>query len=119
MDTPACPRPGDPRQQEILDSLILIRDKLLLLKCDDTTHIKSQDVLNLYDELLEQVRQLGETNALNDTPGETQRVFSLIHPSIRICAVIVLTLTCMPSGQSPRELLPAHLARVHDDRSQQ
>jgi hypothetical protein len=60
MDSPSCPPPKDAREQQILDHLVAIQDKLLLLKADRTTYIRSQDVIPLYDETIEQVRQLNE-----------------------------------------------------------
>ena len=63
MDTPAVPLPDDAREQAILDRLTVIRDSLLLLKGDRTTYIRSQDVIPLYDETLEQVKQLNTTRA--------------------------------------------------------
>ena len=74
MDTPACLQPRDSQEQEILDGLVLLRDKLLLLKRDNSTHMKSQDVLDLYDELVGLVRQLGEIRATHPFGSEeTQR----------------------------------------------
>lgn len=58
MDSPAVNLPLEPREQPILDQLLLIRDALLLLKQDKSTYIKSQDVLPYYDRVIEQVQQL-------------------------------------------------------------
>lgn len=63
MDTPAIPAPRDSREQAILDRLVTIRDKLLLLKQDRTTYIRSQDVIPLYDETITQVKDLLATRA--------------------------------------------------------
>jgi len=60
MDTPAIPLPKDERERQILDKLTVIRDKLILLKRDRTKYIRSQDVMVLYDELIEQVKHLNE-----------------------------------------------------------
>lgn len=60
MDTPAVPMPKDERERQILDKLTAIQDKLLLLKRDRTQYIRSQDVMLLHDQLVEQVRQLNE-----------------------------------------------------------
>ena len=60
MDTPATPLPKDERERQILDKLTVIRDKLILLKRDRTKYIRSQDVMVLYDELIEQVKHLNE-----------------------------------------------------------
>ena len=75
MDTPAIPLPRDDREREILVKLEAMRDRLLLLKRDRTKYIRSQDVLQLYDETIEQVRLLREVRAgRND--GENRRWFS-------------------------------------------
>jgi hypothetical protein len=57
-DSPVFKTPTDPREQPILDNVLGIRDKLLLLKQDKSTYIKSPDVISLYDEVLEQVSHL-------------------------------------------------------------
>ena len=61
METPAIPPPKDSREQEVLDKLVLIRDRILLLKQDRTNYIRTQDVMALYDETVEQVRHLNES----------------------------------------------------------
>jgi hypothetical protein len=58
MDTPAIPMPRDPREQAILQKLQLIRDRLLLLKQDRTNYIRTQDVMPLFDETMDQVKEL-------------------------------------------------------------
>ena len=63
MDTPAVPLPEDAREREVLDRLVLVRDQLLLLKRDRTTYIRSQDVLPLHDEAIEQVKALNAIRA--------------------------------------------------------
>lgn len=50
--------PRDPREQAILQKLELIRDRLLLLKRDRTNYIRTQDVMPLFDETMDQVREL-------------------------------------------------------------
>lgn len=63
MDTPAIPLPREPREQAVLERLSIIRDQLLLLKRDRTTYIRSQDVIPLYDETIEQVKELNDVRA--------------------------------------------------------
>lgn len=58
MDTPAVPLPRDPRERIILDQLVMIRDQLLLLKQDRTNYIRAQDVMPLFDQTMEQVKEL-------------------------------------------------------------
>lgn len=57
-DSPFAAAPLDPREKPVLDSILIIRDKLLLLKQDKSTYVKSQDVLPLYEQVIEQVSKL-------------------------------------------------------------
>jgi hypothetical protein len=50
----------DPKEQPILDKLQAIRTQLELLKRDRSTYVRSQDVLQLYDQVIEQVMILNE-----------------------------------------------------------
>ncbi|KAF2127129.1 hypothetical protein P153DRAFT_296119 [Dothidotthia symphoricarpi CBS 119687] len=59
-DSPIVRIPLDPKEQPILDKLQSIRTQLELLKRDRTTYVKSQDVLSLYDQVVEQVMVLNE-----------------------------------------------------------
>jgi hypothetical protein len=59
-DSPLPRIPLDPKEQPILDKLQSIRTELELLKRDRSTYVKSQDVLKLYDEVIEQVIILNE-----------------------------------------------------------
>lgn len=60
MDTPAIPPPTDAQEQQVLDRLVLVRDKLLLLKQDRRQYIRTQDIIPLYEEVIEEVRALNE-----------------------------------------------------------
>jgi hypothetical protein len=57
-NTPVLSMPLDPREQPILDELLLIRADLDLLKQDRSTYIKSSTVIPLYDRVVEQVTKL-------------------------------------------------------------
>jgi len=59
-DSPLPRIPLDPKEQPILDSLLSIRTQLELLKRDRSTYVRSQDVLQLYDQVIEQVQVLNE-----------------------------------------------------------
>lgn len=59
-DSPAVRIPLDPKELPILDKLLAVRTKLELLKQDRSTYVKSQDVLELYDAVVEQVVILNE-----------------------------------------------------------
>lgn len=57
-DSPAVRIPLDPHEQPILDRLLSIRTELELLKQDKSTYVKSQDVINLYNQVVDQVELL-------------------------------------------------------------
>jgi hypothetical protein len=76
-DSPAPRIPLDPKEQPILDKLLAVRTKLELLKQDRSTYVKSQDVMDLYDQVIEQVEVLNElrtTNRLEQNRGTCLRV---------------------------------------------
>jgi hypothetical protein len=60
MDTPSFPPPRDATEQDILDNLVAIRDKLQLLKHNRKTYMQKQDIIPLYQDTIEQVRRLTE-----------------------------------------------------------
>lgn len=73
-DTPTLHAAVDPREQPILEKLLVIRDELTLLKQDRSTYVKSSDVMSLYERVHEQVHLLTEIRA--DKPKEqTQGTF--------------------------------------------
>lgn len=72
-DSPAVQAPLDPKEQPILDRILIIRDKLSLLKQDKSSYIKSHDVLQLYDQLIKQVHLLNVLREEQDKPLEQNR----------------------------------------------
>lgn len=52
------PLPRDPRERAILDKLVVTRDHLMLLKQDRTNYIRTQDVMPLFDQTMDQVKEL-------------------------------------------------------------
>jgi hypothetical protein len=60
MDTPKIPAPRDEGEKQVLEKLVTIRDQLQLRKLDRTTYVRTQDVMVLYDQTVEQVRSLNE-----------------------------------------------------------
>jgi hypothetical protein len=71
-DSPAPRIPLDPKEQPVLDKLLSIRTQLELLKGDRSTYVKSQDVIDLYNQLIEQVVVLNDlrtTNRLEQSRG--------------------------------------------------
>lgn len=75
-DSPAVQAPLDPKEQPILDQILIIRDKLSILKRDRSTYIKSHDVLELYDQLIQQVHLLNVVREEQDKPLEQNRGMS-------------------------------------------
>jgi hypothetical protein len=71
-DSPLPRIPLDPKEQPILESLQSIRTELELLKRDRSTYVKSQDVLKLYDQVMEQVvilNEIRQTKRLEQNKG--------------------------------------------------
>lgn len=88
-DSPAFRGVIDPLERPILDSLLKTRDELLLLKSDKTRYIKSQDVLELYDRILVQVRAL---NAIRETkPQEQNRLDTVLDDCLQLISLFFLT----------------------------
>lgn len=82
-DSPAVQAPLDPKEQPILDQILIIRDKLSLLKGDKSSYIKSHDVLELYDQVIEQVHLLNIIREEQDKPLEQNRGASLQRAATR------------------------------------
>ncbi|KAH7325782.1 hypothetical protein B0I35DRAFT_421169 [Stachybotrys elegans] len=90
MDTPAVPAPRDAREQEILERLQLVRDQLLLLKRDRTTYIRSQDVLPLYGQTIEEVKRLNDIRAETGN-REENRVDKVLESCFQLLSLSYLT----------------------------
>ncbi len=122
MDTPKIPGPRDEGERQVLEKLMAIRDQLQLRKLDRTTYVRTQDVMVLYNQTIEQVRILSEirngkpveenqgTVTLNNQPRHPQ-------PSDSLSRAILAN--PLYSGQNSRQRLPAALALLHDNRPQQ
>lgn len=77
--------PKDSREREILEELTAIRDQLLLLKQDRTKYIRGQDVQQLYDRAIEQVKQLNNVRKgleHSENRGESNSTLLLSLPSV-------------------------------------
>lgn len=72
-DSPTVRPLSNPKEQPILDSVLHIRDRLSLLKQDKTTYIKSQDVIALYNDVIEQVHLLNVIREEHGKPLEQNR----------------------------------------------
>ena len=64
-DSPVTHAPVPAQEKPILEQLLLVRDKLLLLKQDKSTYVKSQDVIPLYDQVIYQVHLLNDSRPKN------------------------------------------------------
>lgn len=82
-DSPVTNAPVGPQEKPILDKLLLIRDKLLLLKQDKSTYVKSSDVLPLYEEVIEQVC------ILNDVRGPEHLLQTRVDTVLDDCLQLV------------------------------
>ncbi|KAK3680619.1 hypothetical protein B0T22DRAFT_485522 [Podospora appendiculata] len=90
METPALPMPKDAQEKNILGELTLIRDQLLLMKRDRSNYIRSQDVLPLYERVVEQVRQLNEIRK-GAHPGET-RLDRVLESCLQLLSLFFMTI---------------------------
>ncbi len=115
-DSPAVRAPLDPQEAPILDRVLLLRDKLSLLKQDRSTYIKSNDVLRLYDEVIEQVHQLNKIREEHGKPLEQNRGPSTAETMFYI-RLRLIRFAC--SGQCARGLLPIDLSLLLDHWSKQ
>ncbi|EEY14512.1 conserved hypothetical protein [Verticillium alfalfae VaMs.102] len=91
MDTPTFPPPKDAAEQEVLDSLVSIRDKLQLLKQDRKTYMQKQHVIPLYQETVEQVRRLNESRS-GDQKIEENRVDRVLDSCFQLLSLCFMTI---------------------------
>lgn len=90
--------PKDEREREILDKLTVIQDKLLLLKRDRTNYIRTQDVMELQDQFVEQVRQVNDIRK-GEHKGENRcmpnQVVRAGHHQLTLIAVDKVLESCL------------------------
>ncbi|XWX01603.1 hypothetical protein V2A60_009631 [Cordyceps javanica] len=91
METPAIPMPRDARELAILQRLTEIRDRLLLLKQDRTTYIRSQDIIPLYDQTIAQVKELNAIRAETGASDEN-RVDKVLEGCFQLLSLFYLTI---------------------------
>ncbi|KAH8893511.1 hypothetical protein GQ53DRAFT_718252 [Thozetella sp. PMI_491] len=90
METPQVPMPKDARERDILERLTAIRDQLLLLKMDRTKYIRTQDVMVLYDQLIEQVKQL---NAVRHGANKSEnRLDKVLESCFQLISLFFMTI---------------------------
>lgn len=115
-DSPAVQAPLDPQEAPILDRVLFLRDKLSLLKQDKSTYIKSNDVLSLYNEVIEQVHQLNRIREKHGKPLEQNRGLFTVETVYHVCMRLI---PFASSGQCARGLLSINLPFLLDHWSQQ
>ncbi|KAK4610503.1 CUB1 family protein [Fulvia fulva] len=89
-DSPHHRVPLDPKEQPILDRILIIRDHLSLLKQDRTTYVKSADVTKYYTQLIEQVELLNRIRS--DKRNEQNRVDTVLDDCFRLISLFFLTI---------------------------
>lgn len=89
--------PVTAQEKPILEKLVLIRDKLFLLKQDKSTYVKSQDVVPLYEDIIELVHQL------NDARGSDfmahNRVDSVLDDCLQLISLFFMAVG--RNGEAP------------------
>jgi uncharacterized coiled-coil protein SlyX len=89
-DSPFQRIPLDPKEQPVLDRILVIRDHLSLLKQDRSTYVKSADVQKYYEQLIEQVERL---NKVRESRREEQnRVDTVLDDCFRLISLFFLTI---------------------------
>lgn len=92
METPAIPAPKDDREKEILERLVAIRDSLLLLKQDRTKYIRSQDVMGLYEQTIEEVRNVNEVRSSSSEDARENRLDKVMESCFQLLSLFFMTI---------------------------
>ncbi|OTB09099.1 hypothetical protein M426DRAFT_132354 [Hypoxylon sp. CI-4A] len=90
METPKIPGPKDPGEKEVLEQLVAIRDQLQLRKLDRTTYVRTQDVMVLYDQTIEQVKILNEIR--KGKPMEENQVDRVVDSCFQLLSLFFMTI---------------------------
>ncbi|KAI1107103.1 hypothetical protein F4804DRAFT_329625 [Jackrogersella minutella] len=90
METPKIPAPRDEGEREVLEKLIAIRDQLQLRKLDRTTYVRTQDVMVLYDQTIEQVRILSEIR--RGKSAEENQVDRVVDSCFQLLSLFFMTI---------------------------
>ena len=91
-DSPAPKVPLDPKEEPILTALLLIRDELQLLKSDKSTYIRSEDVVALYHQVINQVHALNKLRQEQDKPREQNRVDTVLEDCMQLISLFYMTI---------------------------
>lgn len=99
METPLVPAPQDAREQEVLERMTAIRDQLLLLKQDRTKYIRSQDVLTLYEQIIEEVRKVNDIRAATTNGFAENRLDKVMDSCFQLLSLFFMTIG--RTGEAP------------------
>ncbi|RYP18958.1 hypothetical protein DL765_003636 [Monosporascus sp. GIB2] len=90
MDTPKIPAPKDEGEKEILENMVNIRDQLQLRKLDRSTYVRTQDVMVLYDQAIDQVKRLNEIR--HGKAAEENRVDRVVDSCFQLLSLFFMTI---------------------------
>ncbi|KAI5858193.1 hypothetical protein GGS23DRAFT_587020 [Durotheca rogersii] len=90
METPKIPAPKDDGERRVLEKLVAIRDQLQLRKSDRTTYVRTQDVMVLYDQTIEQVKILNEIR--RGKPVEENQVDRVVDSCFQLLSLFFMTI---------------------------
>jgi hypothetical protein len=91
-ESPAVQAPIDPQEAPILARVLSLRDKLSLLKQDKSTYVKSNDVLNIYEEVIKQVDLLNTIRGQHGKPLEQNRLDNVLDDCFQLISLFFLTI---------------------------
>ncbi|KAL3445742.1 hypothetical protein BJX65DRAFT_280768 [Aspergillus insuetus] len=91
MESPAIFTPLDPKEQPILESVLRLRDALLLLKQDKSSYIRSRDVLPLYEEVISEVEKLNTFRKEKDRRLAHNRLDYVLDDCFQLISLLFLT----------------------------
>lgn len=104
--------PVPAQEKQILEKLVLVRDRLLLLKQDKSTYVKSADVLPLYDEIVEHVHQLNDARTGTDKLVQN-RVDSVLDDCLQLISLFFMAIG--RNGEAPALYsMTSNIARLCD-----
>ncbi|KAG8528014.1 uncharacterized protein KY384_006930 [Bacidia gigantensis] len=91
-DSPAIQAPLDPKEEPILARVLELRDKLSILKQDKSTYVKSQDIIPIYEQVIEQVQSLNTIRTDHGKPLESNRVDRVLDDAFQLISLFFLTI---------------------------
>jgi hypothetical protein len=99
-------------EQPVLEKLITLRQRLQLLNKDRTKYIRSQDVLALYESLIDQVQRLNNIRKQQGNTADDQNRLDTVLDDV----FQLLSLCFMAAGKnfsSPSVYIQAATIKVH------